>query len=117
MLNLLGRLFQGWYFFELLRAKETPAHVLPEQSDLPDGWTVCGDRFFAAEAAREIKEGHHLWGRALHTLACRVGDDDTLFADAETGELFVIHLTYSTAERPPWPNYHSLSDLSELKDF
>lgn len=59
------------------------------------------------ELAREILPGHRVAGRRLKALAERVRDDDVLFAehrDDGSSVHWLIHLTWSRAVDPRWPD-------------
>lgn len=56
-----------------------------------------------SEALREIQLGHELYGVGLSAIASCTGCDDTVFA-CDDGTFAVVHLTYQTNERPPWPD-------------
>ena len=55
-----------------------------------------------AEFVREIAEGHELWGRQAKALARRTDRDDVLFVHDQG--FSVVHLTYTSGERPPVPS-------------
>lgn len=64
--------------------------------------TVLSSRLLV-EAKREIQPGHELDGVELVACLARCsGCDDTVFRCAD-GSFALIHLTWQTNERPPWP--------------
>ncbi|HSM92567.1 MAG TPA: hypothetical protein VLT47_06720 [Anaeromyxobacteraceae bacterium] len=65
------------------------------------------------ELRREVSAGHLLSGRPVRAIARRHDRDDVLFEAADTGECFVVHLTWSSrAERPPLPATHAYASVS-----
>lgn len=53
------------------------------------------------ELARELCEGHMLYGRKVHAVARRIDQDDFLFIEGK--EAFVVHLTWAKESDPAWP--------------
>ena len=69
-----------------------------------------------AELYREVRDGHVLCGRNMRTLARSGRQDDVLFEDIDTGELWVVHLTWSRREKPPFPWAYQIKDVTELAE-
>ena len=69
-----------------------------------------------SELCREVRDGHVLYGREMRTLARSERQDDVLYEDIETGELWVVHLTWPHNDSPPWPMVRKITDLTELAD-
>ena len=75
-------------------------------SELSAPWSrpdASEGRRLAVEAAREIKSGHQLHGLTLTTVAQCSGCDDVVFA-CDDGTFAVVHLSWQSDERPPWPD-------------
>ncbi|WP_354697204.1 hypothetical protein [Paraconexibacter sp. AEG42_29] len=89
----------------VLQAPEAwPADWAGFESD----WVAPGDAEKLASALddelrRELKRGHELFDRDLLAIAKRDANDDVLFADPASPEVFVVHLTWSGHGTPPWP--------------
>ena len=71
---------------------------------------------FVAEAYREIRQGHLLYGMELTCLAKCEANDDVLFL-TEFGQFVVIHLTYSENNASDYPRYKLLDTHQELKEY
>lgn len=57
-----------------------------------------------AQLARELSEGHVLFGRKVEAIGRRSDNDEVVFWLSDRAELAVVHLTWSrTSERLPWP--------------
>jgi hypothetical protein len=56
----------------------------------------------AAQASREIKPGHELYGLSLECTAKCAGCDDVVFRCSDD-TFAVVHLTWSDGASPPWP--------------
>jgi hypothetical protein len=76
---------------------------------LPEGWEPVEDaERLEAELAREIQDGHPLWGRQVRALARARVSDDFLFEVDGGPTVASVHLTWQENDRPPWPwtNFH-----------
>lgn len=82
---------------------------------LPPSWTAQVSDL-TAELSRELRAGHVLRGRNMRTLARSGRQDDVLFEDIDSGELWVVHLTWSRREKPPFPWATQIKDVTELAD-
>src|SRR5919106_5909 len=75
-------------------------------TDLREAWFRPGPELadrLRDEAIREIKRGHELDGVGLTCIARCSGCDDTVFR-CDDGSFAVVHLTWQSNERPPWPH-------------
>lgn len=80
---------------------------------LPSWWTTDVSDL-TGELYGEVRKGHVLYGRKMRTLARSGREDDVLFEDTETKELWVVHLTWSRREKPPYPWAKHIADVTEL---
>jgi hypothetical protein len=81
---------------------------------------IQSDENLAGEAARELSDGHPLYGKKLKAIARRQDQDDVLFELIDdTPRVAVLHLTWSgKREKPPWPRsdiYQSLDDFAKSR--
>lgn len=84
---------------------------------LPDPWfepDETAKQHFDAEASREIKAGHDLHGLRLSCIGKCDHCDDVVF-DCGDGTFAIIHLTWSEAERPPWPRAVRIDSMAALE--
>lgn len=83
---------------------------------LPPWWSAQNVPELVGELYGEVRKGHVLYGRKMRTLARSERDDDVLFEDIDSGELWVVHLTWSRREKPPFPWAKQIADVTELAD-
>jgi hypothetical protein len=69
--------------------------------------------FYANEATKEIHSGHPLHGQTFTTFANCSACDDVAFSMTD-GSFVIVHLTYNTNERPPWPRFTNHRDYAAL---
>ena len=70
-----------------------------------------------AELARELSEGHPLFGAPVAAIAKRSDSDDVLFQLRDgTGRVAEVHLTFQHPERPPWPRTRIFPSLEAWAD-
>lgn len=74
-----------------------------------------GSKSLTAQAVREIREGHPLFGRDLRAVAKCGRDDDVLFVSSDC--YWIIHLTWSSNSDSSYPRFDMFRDLNELKDY
>jgi hypothetical protein len=71
---------------------------------LPAGWVGLdqpGNSYFNDEIAREVPNGHLLWGEPFRSVARAIGSDDVLVE--VQGRWALVHLTYKPEPDPRWP--------------
>ena len=83
-------------------------------SPLPSWLSATDVPELVGELYGEVRKGHVLYGRKMQTLARSEREDDVLFEDIDTGDLWVVHLTWSRREKPPFPWASQIKDVSEL---
>ena len=66
------------------------------------------------ELARELTQGHELFGLPVRALARRQDCDDVLFALEGSERVAVVHLTWSPNEKAPWPSTELFASLDEF---
>jgi len=65
------------------------------------------------ELQSELRRGHELFGVAVRAIARRIDCDDVLFSlEDGSGRVAVVHLTWSSRERPPWPDTDIYASLA-----
>jgi hypothetical protein len=84
---------------------------------LLDPWLALGDDEalrLVAEATREITSPHELFGFGLRAIARCIGCDDVVFSCSD-GTFAIVHLTWATNERSPWPETTRVSSYVGLE--
>lgn len=78
------------------------------------------NKHFLNQADKEIKEGHHLYGKTLYLTARCSSNDDVLFVTSNndgTDLYIIIHLTYAENSSPNYPSFIILGNIFEMVDY
>ncbi len=90
---------------------------------IPDPWvdlrpgdaaTRATRRFWADELVREIWPRHPLFGSDWEVVAVRAPASDDVLLDLLDGRVALVHATFNSRERPPWPTCRIVADHAAL---
>lgn len=84
------------------------------------GFIPLTSKHFRKQLDKEINEGHHLYGKVLHSTARCSSNDDVLFVtiNNDGNDLYIIvHLTYSDYSSPNYPSFIILGNTLEMMDY
>ena len=69
------------------------------------------------ELREEVDQGHILFHRSARAIAHRRDRDDVLFEVDSPAQFALVHLTYTSPERPPFPMTVLFESLVEFIEF
>lgn len=126
-----------WLYNELNENQETPRFVIlgriEMQAELPDGWTDVSHTEIDQQLAREVSEGHPLFGVRVHPVARHSYYDyysdpngdvyfwcDVVLFELENGpdgaQYAEVELTWVGNRTPPWPLTEFYDSFDEWRD-
>lgn len=77
-------------------------------------WHLCDDVRFETELARELCDGHVLYGVHAKIVARRQDLDDFLF-ELPDGRFANVHLTWAHESHPTWPSTEIYESVEHMR--